>query len=152
MWRRHNYLEKVKFVARHVDGSVRTDVGLDSFQQSKPSTISGIQPVNFPVLARQICHRDAARNRQTVRVIGHRTVTVSELETSFDDLSERLASVAVDRMHLQIAAVVRKSRSGKRVVVESRNDLGPAQEMTAQLAAFDDCGGRARFGDCVFNC
>ena len=132
MRRRDDNLELPQFVHRHVDGAVGANVRLDALEEPKPSVVDSIQPFDVAVLLLELGHRHAAGNRQPVRMIGHGAELIAAREAGVDDPVERLAAVAPDRMHLQVAVVVRQPRPSQARIVQRGRDLCAAQEMGAQ--------------------
>src|SRR5436309_2679795 len=71
---------------------------------------------------------------------------VPAIEAAADDVLQRLAAVAPDRVHLQIAAVVVDARSAERRVSERGEDLRAAEKVTAEVAPPLDIGALRAFG------
>ena len=134
MRRRDDELELRELGRRHVHRSVGADVRLDPFDQPEGAFVFLVQAIDRAMLLEELRHRDAAGDRQTVRMIRDAAEAVAALDAGRDDLVERLAAVAPRRVHLQIAAIVGEARSDELRVPQRCEHLRAAQEMPAQIA------------------
>ena len=97
-------------------------------------------------------HRHAARDLQSVRVIGDGCVLISSLKAGLSNVLDRPVSVAPLGVHLQVAMVLIDRRSGKRWIRENSTNFGVAEKVLPQLSApLDVCTAFALL-DRVFNC
>ena len=133
--RRHDdELELRELGRRHVHRSVGADVRLDPFDQPEGAFVFLVQAIDRAMLLEELRHRDAAGDRQTVRMIRDTAEAVATLDAGRDDLVERLAAVAPRRVHLQIAAIVGDRRSGQLLVLQRREHLRATEKVSAQIA------------------
>src|SRR5205823_7404328 len=93
------------------------------------SSVPAVHLVDLRVLLREAFHREPARDRQPVRVVGDRAVFVASRNPLVDDVLERLAAVAPGGVHLEIAAILRARRPGERRVIERSEYPGARQEV-----------------------
>ena len=150
--RRDDELELTQFGLVHVDRTVGADVGLDPLDQPKAPTMAIVETIDLQVLFEQFRHRHAARDRQSVRVIRDGAVVVAARQARFDDVLERLASVAPHRVHLQIAAIFVASDGAQLWIAQRRNDLRAAQVVSAKLAALLDIARTSTLGNRPLDC
>jgi hypothetical protein len=110
MRRGNDELEQAQLVRLHIDGAVSADVGFDPLEHPEAAPIFRVQFVDRRVLIDNLRHRHPARNRQSVGVIGHAGALISAGQARLHNRVERLRSVAPDRVHLEVAAVLRPRR------------------------------------------
>ena len=125
--RRHDQLQLLQLGRLHVHAAVGAYVGLDAFDQPEPAVVTRVERVDLAMLFRELAHRHAAGDRQAIGMIRHGAELVPALDTAFDDRFERLTAVAPDRMHLQVAAIVRPRRSAQFAIAKRREHLRAAE-------------------------
>jgi hypothetical protein len=132
MRRGEDEFELTPLLGCHVDGSIGHDVRFDALDEPEGALLLGVDGVDVGVLLAQLGHRRAARDLETVRVVGESAVCIAAFATRVDDLVQRLAAVAPYGMHLQIAAIRRSTRSRERSIREDAQGAGAAQEVASQ--------------------
>jgi len=102
----HDDLETAQLILFHVNCPIRENICFDALDQPETAAVLFVQPIDLDMLLRKRGHRHTAGNRQAVRVIGNGAVLIASLEAARDDLVERLAAVAPDRVQLEVASIV----------------------------------------------
>ena len=114
--RRQHDVEALEDGVLEIEAAVGQDVDLDAVEDRHPGKLLA-QRVDLFALPRDVVARQRARRGGAGRVVGDRDVLVPERMAARDHRLERVAAVAVGRVHVQVAADVAR--------VDERRQTGP---------------------------
>ena len=112
-----------------VEAAIGEDVDLDAVEDRHPRKLLA-QRLDIVALVRDIVARERPRRGSARRVVGDRDVLVAERMAASTIDSSGVAAIAVGRVHVQVAADVGVSTSGRQAARRRGFDLaGPVTEL-----------------------